>query len=706
MKKDLTAKFFLQLLAVLVFFIFAATPVSAAIVGHVAEGSDKKYYEYNYDQLLESYVRHILGGSAPLYNDYRKKTVRALLDDKKGYLDYEAALEAYVRAILNGKIFDLDQYAAGSQAKKAQMPLEVYLVSVDKQGKIVYTKKILDDVASLLREINGATTPGALKNLITAYASQLGVNLADFNRLNDYSQNAALKKVLEEKAKLSQGFSTLEQVKNAFNSAVAAAKSALDSALNGVNSAGSASAMKQALTTHSTVLELDLSSYNLKASELDNLASRLLQLKPFSSALELKYLLHTAVLSLRTGYSISHTRYNYTLEYMLDKQMNCDAPPQTDLYGGGWKNARREDVAYYLNPYNFIPLFDSIVITADPNLRVRERPTTKSNIIGTVNKNEVYTLLGEAEAEAGTDPGTEGTWYKIKVAGKEGWVCGRYAQKTSSLSISTSMFQFLLLSGSAGSTAGDLNTILQGKGILSGRGAVFLEAARNNNINEIFLVSLALHETGNGTSELATGIEFEDVDKLYPDIDGEWTRKVQIMDGPLNVRERPTTKSSSLGSAQTNETYLLLEEAEAEAGTDPGTEGTWYKIKVGGKEGWVCGKYVAVKVFVKVYNMFGIGAYDSNPKYYGAQRAYQERWFSPDAAIRGGAKFASQSYVNHPSYAQDTLYKMRWNPKQPATHQYATDIGWAVKQAPYIRGLYNQVANYTLAFDIPRFKDN
>ena len=79
--------------------------------------------------------------------------------------------------------------------------------------------------------------------------------------------------------------------------------------------------------------------------------------------------------------------------------------------------------------------------------------------------------------------------------------------------------------------------------------------------------------------------------------------------------------------------------------------------------------------------MFGIGAYDSNPKYYGAQRAYQERWFSPDAAIRGGAKFASQSYVNHPSYAQDTLYKMRWNPKQPATHQYATDIGWAVKQA-------------------------
>ncbi len=62
--------------------------------------------------------------------------------------------------------------------------------------------------------------------------------------------------------------------------------------------------------------------------------------------------------------------------------------------------------------------------------------------------------------------------------------------------------------------------------------------SRQHDINEIFLVSLALHETVNGRSALANGIEFEDRDNLFPDQDT-----------------------------------------------------------------------------VMVYNMFGIGAYDSNPKY-------------------------------------------------------------------------------------------
>nr|WP_255717107.1 peptidoglycan-binding protein [Salipaludibacillus sp. CUR1] len=46
-----------------------------------------------------------------------------------------------------------------------------------------------------------------------------------------------------------------------------------------------------------------------------------------------------------------HVRsYNMTIEQMLDRQMNLG--PQTDLYGGGWKNAKREDVKRYLDPSN------------------------------------------------------------------------------------------------------------------------------------------------------------------------------------------------------------------------------------------------------------------------------------------------------------------------------------------------------------------
>ena len=144
------------------------------------------------------------------------------------------------------------------------------------------------------------------------------------------------------------------------------------------------------------------------------------------------------------------------------KRQGLGYPPQTDLYGGGWQNARREDVAYYINPYNFIDmdydgtLTGSIRIAVD-SLRVRQRPTTQSpqlvdatgNPIS-VKMNQVYAILAEAEAEAGTEAGTEGKWYKIGVSGQEGWVCGRHVGFVESAFSANAIFQFLLLSGSAG----------------------------------------------------------------------------------------------------------------------------------------------------------------------------------------------------------------------------------------------------------------
>lgn len=66
-------------------------------------------------------------------------------------------------------------------------------------------------------------------------------------------------------------------------------------------------------------------------------------------------------------------------------------------------------------------------------------------------------------------------------------------------------YQFLKLSYTEGITADDLNNILQGKGILEGKGQAFLDAAKNNNINAAYLVSHAILETGNGKSTLANG---------------------------------------------------------------------------------------------------------------------------------------------------------------------------------------------------------
>ncbi|MGG3682494.1 glucosaminidase domain-containing protein [Aeribacillus composti] len=102
-----------------------------------------------------------------------------------------------------------------------------------------------------------------------------------------------------------------------------------------------------------------------------------------------------------------------------------------------------------------------------------------------------------------------------------------------------------------------------------------------------------------------------------------------------------------------------------------------------------------------VYNMYGIGAYDGCAKTCGAERAYKEGWFTPEAAIVGGARFIGQGYIHN---GQNTLYKMRWNPANPGTHQYATDVRWAYNQVYDIYNLYQKMDHYTFILDIPQYK--
>lgn len=113
-----------------------------------------------------------------------------------------------------------------------------------------------------------------------------------------------------------------------------------------------------------------------------------------------------------------------------------------------------------------------------------------------------------------------------------------------------------------------------------------------------------------------------------------------------------------------------------------------------------------------VYNMYGIGAYDSCPLSCGTKRAYEEGWTTPEKAIIGGAKFVSESYIygkNTHGFVQNTLYKMRWNPEAMATlgyttHQYATDVGWASKQVNTLYNLYNTLNIKNVVLDIPVYK--
>src|SRR5699024_9376175 len=94
-----------------------------------------------------------------------------------------------------------------------------------------------------------------------------------------------------------------------------------------------------------------------------------------------------------------------------------------------------------------------------------------------------------------------------------------------------------------------------------------------------------------------------------------------------------------------------------------------------------------------IYNIFGIGVVDSNQLHDGDINAYEYGWFTPAAAIIGGAKWIGNDFIYN-AHKQNTLYKMRWNPRMNegyAYKQYATDIAWAVKQTIMIENIYNQL---------------
>ncbi len=397
------------------------------------------------------------------------------------------------------------------------------------------------------------------------------------------------------------------------------------SALEKINNSADKEELQYLLEDNAVLLGLNLSDYE----ELDYqwaVAWAVYEALPYEESSELKEEFNAAVKDVQSGEIVNRTPYNYSISEMADIQRE-DSAPVTDLYGGGWQSPDEEDLLFFIDPLNFDGSEQKAVKITASELNVRREPTTESDVLTKVGEGEEYVLITDAEGKEGTSSSTEGIWYKIHAGHRIGWVYNDFTESTVK-TCSEGLFQFLLLSGQAGIEEEELNEILNTKGNLEGKADAFIWAGEHYDINEIFLASLALHETGDGTSTLAEGVKVEDKDDLFSDQDE-----------------------------------------------------------------------------VKVYNMFGIGAYDEAPIEKGAERAYEERWFSPEEAIRGGARFISALYVNNKDYQQDTLYKMRWNPLVPGMHQYATDISWAAKQVVDLKELYGQLDNYVLRFDIPKYKE-
>ncbi|WP_271001758.1 SH3 domain-containing protein [Listeria seeligeri] len=255
------------------------------------------------------------------------------------------------------------------------------------------------------------------------------------------------------------------------------------------------------------------------------------------------------------------------------------------------------------------------------NGQVRSTASKTGFVQGKLRNGEAITILNTVTASDGSK------WYKFNF--NRQWFnatqedTSYYLNPNNFAENSATYLQFLVLSKPANINTNEVNkNILAGKGILANKASSFSKAATTYNVNEIYLISHALLETGNGTSQLANGVTVSKVD----------------------------------------------------------------------------GKPVTPK---KVYNMYGIGAVDSDPLRGGSEYAYKQGWDTPEKAIIGGAGFVAQNYI---SKGQDTLYKMRYNPANPGVHLYATDIGWASKQTKGMQNLYNQLSSYTQQFDVPKYK--
>ncbi|WP_338470731.1 SH3 domain-containing protein [Niallia sp. XMNu-256] len=303
-----------------------------------------------------------------------------------------------------------------------------------------------------------------------------------------------------------------------------------------------------------------------------------------------------------------YTEYDLTLEESTNIQMKAN--PQTDQNYAVYIREDALNVNSLTNPTSGV--------VEGSGWRVRGGAGTEFWIVGKINNGEKVNIKSVSTGNDGYK------WYEITY--NRSWVnaspedVAHYLDPNNFTDNPVTSFQFLKLSESTSLDQFEVNErILAGKGILEGHAASFIAASERYGVNDMYLISHALLETGNGSSQLANGVE------------------------------------------------------------------------INGK---------------KVYNMFGIGAYDGSAVESGAKFAYEQGWFSPVEAIIGGARFISSSYIGK---GQDTIYKMRWNPEAAAstgvaTHQYATDIRWATKQVKQIHNLYSLIDSYNITLEIPLYK--
>jgi len=381
-----------------------------------------------------------------------------------------------------------------------------------------------------------------------------------------------------------------------------------------------------------------------------------------------------------------YTDYKLSLNQAIDIQLR-DSLPQTDKY--------RNSPAYVSKSY--IKLKGKGKITGK-NVNVRSQPNGTAKVSYKVKNGETVNVVKEVKGSL-----LEGTtkWYQISNSGKLDYILAKYVD----------VYE------------GEVN-VSEALNVRAGKSTsshIFGQLTNNSKVT-IKSKSNSWYEINYGTwrlptkSDLSSAMNPNNGDKFqHIRLDSLAGATASQLNKTLNTLG---TKSVLHGQGQAfingakqgkvNEAYLV---AHAILETGGGTSKLATGIEVGknknGKPTVVTNSNrSSLTAIKKVYNVYGIGAVDSNPNNAGAIKAYELGWDTPKKAIEGGAKWVGEEYI-HNAHKQNTLYKMRWNPRMVegfTWKQYASDINWATKQTAKLKEIYNNISKPSYHYDIPKYR--
>uniref|UniRef100_UPI000686E553 N-acetylglucosaminidase n=1 Tax=Paucisalibacillus globulus TaxID=351095 RepID=UPI000686E553 len=363
--------------------------------------------------------------------------------------------------------------------------------------------------------------------------------------------------------------------------------------------------------------------------------------------------------------SNNYTTYNLTLEQALTMQMKVN--PQTDKY--------RNNPGYVSAEY--IDLYGLITGTT---VNLRTSPTLTSSVKFSVKQNTKFEILDDNVK--GDTVSNSTRWYKIKYSGSTVYVHSSLAKIYGTTNANVNVRE--TASSSTSSHIYGLvpkGTTLSILDMGSSWHKVSYNTWRSAKKDD---VSYYL-DPNNFVNDPIQRFQFFDISKPSG-ISASALNTLLSGKGILNNKGQYFVQAEK--SYGVNAVYLVAHALlETGHGTSELANGVVYKG-------------------VKVHNMYGINAFDSNPRGAGAEKAYNEGWTTPERAILGGAKWIADNYIY---VGQNTIYNMRWNPvsmdtRGGASHQYATDIGWASKQVNTMYQIYKQINNVVFQFDIPKYK--